>query len=668
MSFNVGKKSTIINNNNSKSTSSNNSPKNGDNNIGWRNKKPIRSHSDAHGTMALHEQRLHIVSALIDSWKLKRGVSGVGISQRNEIFAVYCVNVTLQSGTRWIIEKRYKEFRDLRREMIRMKPQVTKWNFPKKNWFFNLSVSAIKSRQDVLNEFLANLLALPIQPMEILIFLQVEAHRNNALSNSIYLNHHYSVDDVQTGEFMNIGRAQSLSAVKSGIEVSGTSINDFVLVKVLGKGSFGTVYLVRPTRPGIGSGIGATARPIKYSSSKSNRVVDSTVFAMKVLKKADVVKRQQVEHTMCERNIMAQIQHPFVLSLRSAFQSHEKLYMVIDFCQGGELFFHLKKLKRFTEGMVRFYCGQISLALAHLHENFIIFRDLKPENILLDRYGNIKLTDFGLSKMVKSFTLGTAESSSATFCGTPEYLSPEMILHRKTGSGYGKEIDWWSLGIVCFELLTGWPPFFDRDFNKMCDKIIYKAIEFPAAKYGITREAEDLIMKLLNRVPSRRISLTSASPCASQSPQRSASSATATSDLPFQQRFGLFKGSTATPTNDRHSVSGRNTTSGRNESSGLENHPFFSDLDWQALLQCQVTPPYVPIIGSDPYDTRNFDKEFTKMAIAEDDARPDAVRGSLTNIILNAFGGSKAVIPSPDNLDCFRGFSFIVPDDLLNNA
>lgn len=202
----------------------------------------------------------------------------------------------------------------------------------------------------------------------------------------------------------------------------------------LGIISFGKVFLVRPA--------------------------DSTrqeAFAMKVLSKAEVVRRQQVEHTLTERRILQTVEHPFVLSLHYAFQTTQRLYMVVDYCCGGELFFHLKRMRRFTEGMVRFYCGQIATALAHLHFHRIMYRDLKPENILLDQRGFVKLTDFGLSRYVTSATPNapSQERRELTFCGTPEYLSPEMILHRKSFAGYSYEVDWWSLGIVCFELLTG---------------------------------------------------------------------------------------------------------------------------------------------------------------------------------------------------------------------
>lgn len=243
--------------------------------------------------------------------------------------------------------------------------------------------------------------------------------------------------------------------------------------------------------------------------------------------------------------------------------------------------------------MMRFYSAQISLALAFLHDNFIIYRDLKPENVLLDQNGNVKLTDFGLSKKVSSFSLGTMESSTATFCGTPEYLSPEMILHRRNGTGYGKEVDWWSLGIVCFELLTGWPPFYDRDFNKMCEKILYKPLVFPVKKYNFTKDVEDLIRNLLHRDPNRRLYFKKGDPNEVQSEKPS--------------------------------------RSGKVLSQNLRSHAFYAGTDWSGLEKGLVIPPFRPPVGRDVSDTRNFDKEFTKLAIK--DSPPVSISESEQNRI-----------------------------------
>lgn len=247
--------------------------------------------------------------------------------------------------------------------------------------------------------------------------------------------------------------------------------------------------------------------------------------------------------------------------------------------------------------MMRFYSSQISLALAHLHSHLIIYRDLKPENVLLDSHGNVKLTDFGLSKKMASFAPGTVEASTATFCGTPEYLSPEMILHRRNGSGYGSEVDWWSLGIVCFELLTGWPPFYDRDFNKMCEKILYKPLIFPAKKYNFTRDAEDLIRNLLHRDPNRRLYYKSNSVSAAE---------VGNSGRKLQHQ----------PNNrpqHNNSSTGSNTVAQRN----ISSHPFYANSDWEALERGHVIPPFRPPVGRDVSDTRNFDKEFTKLAVKD---------------------------------------------------
>eukprot|EP01036_Dinobryon_divergens_P028995 gene28995-38039_t len=457
----------------------------------------------------------HIIrSAEIYSWKIRRATDDSGpkydtadsyLFSTGQNYAVYVIHVLMNNGQKWIVEKRYSQFRDLRQDLRKLNiipssssnssssnpnpnlsssaspssilngggsphpsPSSALPPFPKKKWFFNLTKTALKKRQTELSDFMAFLVALVPQPMEIAIFLEVENHVSDRSGN-------LTSDNI-------FGRHNSTPLMRQSLGANIATVNDFQLIKVLGKGSFGKVYLVRPL-------------------SSPNQ----EVYAMKVLRKNEVIKRHQVEHTLTERMIMEKIVHPFILTLKHAFQNSEKLYMVTEYCSGGEVFFHLKKLRRFTEGMMRFYSAEICMALAHLHSHMVVYRDLKPENILLDRFGHVKLTDFGLSKKVTTFSPHAAENATATFCGTPEYLSPEMVLHRKQASGYGKEVDWWSLGIVCFELLTGWPPFYDRDFSKMCEKILYKPLSFPSTKYNFSADVEDLIRNLLQRDPERRL-------------------------------------------------------------------------------------------------------------------------------------------------------------------
>eukprot|EP00947_MAST-08B_sp_MAST-8B-sp1_P004623 g4623.t1 len=216
--------------------------------------------------------------------------------------------------------------------------------------------------------------------------------------------------------------------------INPVKISDFEAVSVLGKGSFGKVLLVR--------------------KRDTNRL-----YAMKVLKKQYVIKKRQVEHTKTERSVLGSVQHPFIVKLHFAFQTGDKLHLVLDYCSGGELFFHLQNKGRFLQPLALFYTAELALALGALHSAGVVFRDLKPENILLDEVGHIKLADFGLSKE------GIQDQAAGTrsFCGTPEYLAPEILLRQ----GHGKAVDWWSLGALLYEMLTGLPPWYSRDRNKM---------------------------------------------------------------------------------------------------------------------------------------------------------------------------------------------------------
>jgi len=245
--------------------------------------------------------------------------------------------------------------------------------------------------------------------------------------------------------------------------------DDFEFRTCIGKGSFGKVLLVR---------------------SKQN----SELYALKALQKDMIRRREQISHTKTERVILEKMNNPFIVSLKYAFQTEENLYLVTEFLQGGELFYHLRKERKFSEEKMRFYTCQIILAIEYLHKHKIIYRDLKPENILIDQEGNIKLTDFGLSKIINN-----ENNRAYTICGTPEYLAPEILMQK----GYDKSVDWWSLGALVYEMLVGVSPFKTKDSNKMININTYlRNIEMPD---GISEAAGSLIRGLLQVETHKRL-------------------------------------------------------------------------------------------------------------------------------------------------------------------
>ncbi|CAF3065245.1 unnamed protein product [Rotaria sp. Silwood2] len=240
------------------------------------------------------------------------------------------------------------------------------------------------------------------------------------------------------------------------------SPHDFQLLKVLGKGGYGKVFQVR-----------------KMSGSHQ-----SEIFAMKVLKKATIVRNaKDTAHTKAERNILECVKCPFIVDLMYAFQTGGKLYLILEYLSGGELFMQLEREGIFMDDMACFYLSEILLGLEHLHKQGIIYRGeyLKPENILLDAQGHVKLTDFGLCK--ESIYEGTQTN---TFCGTIEYMAPEIL----TRSGHGKAVDWWSFGALMYDMLTGAPPFTADDRKRTMDKIIKAKLVIPAY---LTVDARELI-------------------------------------------------------------------------------------------------------------------------------------------------------------------------------
>jgi len=239
-------------------------------------------------------------------------------------------------------------------------------------------------------------------------------------------------------------------------------LEDFIILKVIGRGSFGKVYMVR---------------------KRSN----DQVYAMKCLHKDLIIRTKQVDNTKAERDIMKKISHPFIVKLHYAFQTPEKLYFVTDFLNGGELFYHICNETRFPEDRARFYAAEILLALDHLHENGIIYRDLKPENVILDSEGHIRLTDFGLSKL----GIKGKNSQTNTFCGTPEYLAPEII----KGNGHSCAVDFWSFGILVYEMISGINPF--KNDKSRVEKLKQITDEDVEIYPGFSPEAKSLLTGLL---------------------------------------------------------------------------------------------------------------------------------------------------------------------------
>ena len=258
------------------------------------------------------------------------------------------------------------------------------------------------------------------------------------------------------------------------------------------------------------------------------------VFALKVLKKVDVIKLKQVEHVRNERDVLAAVAgHPFITTLIASFSDETSLYMLLDYTPGGEIFSYLRRARRFPFSTVQFYAAEITLILAYLHEvQFVAYRDLKPENILLDVDGHLKLVDFGFAKYLppspdqhgengQSATLeklGTehpepqANGAGVTYtlCGTPEYLAPEVI--RNTG--HGTAVDWWALGILVYEMLIGQPPFWDQNPMRIYEQIVAGHIRFPTAhpsQHGhrhslhVPRAARDFILALCKTDPTQRL-------------------------------------------------------------------------------------------------------------------------------------------------------------------
>jgi len=304
--------------------------------------------------------------------------------------------------------------------------------------------------------------------------------------------------------------------VEDNLKEAPIGLDSLERLQTIGTGTFGRVFLVKHKQTG------------EY-------------FALKCLKKSEIVRLEQVIHTMNEKKILSSLKHPFIVNLKASFQDQQYIYMLMEYVVGGELFSYLRRRGRFPTETTRFFASQIVLALEYMHSGEIAYRDLKPENLLIDHEGNLRITDFGFAKHIENRTF--------TLCGTPEYIAPEIIM----GTGHGKAVDWWALGILMFEMLAGYPPFYENEespdrFN-IYKSILAGTISWPA---HFDPAARDLIKRLLATNLTRRL--------------------------------GNLKGG----------------------AEDVKRHHFFEGVDWTAVYNKRVTPPIIPEVDFDG-DTSNFE-------------------------------------------------------------
>lgn len=301
------------------------------------------------------------------------------------------------------------------------------------------------------------------------------------------------------------------------------TLKDLEMKETLGTGTFGRVRLIK----------------IKDNiEDKLPHKAFQSYYALKILKKQEIIRMKQVDHVLAEAAILSEVTHPFVVNMLKGFKDEHKLYILLEYVPGGELFSHLRKAGKFPNDVSKFYSSEVMLAFDYLHSKDIIYRDLKPENLLLDVQGYIKLTDFGFAKKVPERTF--------TLCGTPEYLAPEIIQSK----GHGKAVDWWALGILLYEMLVGYPPFFDESPFRIYEKILEGKLQFPK---WIDVRAKDLIKGLLT--------------------------------LDHTKRLGTLKRGVQ----------------------DIKKHKYYSGIDWEVLLQRKIPAP-IPVRVAQGGDSRYFDR------------------------------------------------------------
>lgn len=314
------------------------------------------------------------------------------------------------------------------------------------------------------------------------------------------------------GSVVDVG---SIAASVSSSDGKGTGtmqLSNFRIIGRLGRGAFGLVRLVE------------------------HRSQPGQTYALKAVSKVKVVKSKQQSHILNEKRILMRMRHPFVTRLHGTFQDRDSLYFVLEPCLGGELFTILRTQTSFDEDTSKFYAATVVQIFEHLQDRSVVYRDLKPENLLLDSKGFLKLTDFGFAKEITKQTY--------TLCGTPDYLAPEIVL----GKGHGKSVDWWTLGVLIYEMIAGYPPFYSNKPMKTYAKILHARVKYPT---HFSIEAADIVKRFLNRKPS--------------------------------ERLGVIHGGAAL----------------------IRRQAWFNGFDFKALMTQKMVPPIRPKV-KDPTDIRNF--------------------------------------------------------------
>ncbi|PWA79519.1 cGMP-dependent kinase, Protein kinase [Artemisia annua] len=358
------------------------------------------------------------------------------------------------------------------------------------------------------------------------------------LSKSLPFSHDFDAES--SGEEENeVEKVENVQVGKAGMGYR-IGPGDFEIMRVIGKGSFGKVFQVRRRDRSVVNGDGGDG------------VIGDGIYAMKVMRKDTIIKNNHVDYMKAERDILTKVVHPFVVQLRYSFQTKTKLYLILDFINGGHLFFHLYRQGIFSEDQARVYTAEIVSAVSHLHQRGIVHRDLKPENILMDADGHVMLTDFGLAKEIDE------SSRSNSLCGTTEYMAPEILLAK----GHNKNADWWSVGILLYEMLTGKPPYTHSNRKKLQEKIINEKVKLLPRLSG---EAHSLLKGLLQKDPSLRLG------------------------------------------------------SGPRGGDEIKSHKWFKTINWKKLESRELQPKFKPDISGEDC-TENFDKCWTAMPLDDSPA------------------------------------------------